>query len=97
MKFMIQKKKPELNDWTNVQSINSENERKAAEDYLWREYENSVTNSDWNNESGISVMVINGNRPAEVQQRVEKRPLPSPFGDLGVGASPGKSHNFGTA
>ena len=37
--------------------------------------------------SGISVMVINGNRPAEVQRRVEKRPLPSPFGDLGVGAS----------
>ena len=38
--------------------------------------------------SGISVMVINGNRPAEVQRRAEKRPLPIPFGDLGVGASP---------
>ena len=37
--------------------------------------------------SGISVMVINGNRPAEVQRRAEKRPLPNPFGDLGVGAS----------
>lgn len=38
--------------------------------------------------SGISVMVINGNRSAEVQRRTEKRPLPNPFGDLGVGASP---------
>ena len=37
--------------------------------------------------SGISVMVINGNRPAEIQWRAEKRPLPNPFGDLGVGAS----------
>lgn len=37
--------------------------------------------------SGISVMVINGNRSAEVQRRAEKRPLPNPFGDLGVGAS----------
>ena len=37
--------------------------------------------------SGISAMVINGNRPAEVQRRAEKRPLPNPFGDLGVGAS----------
>ena len=37
--------------------------------------------------SGISVMVINGNRFAEVQRRAEKRSLPNPFGDLGVGAS----------
>lgn len=37
--------------------------------------------------SGISVMVINGNRSAEVQRRAEKRPLPNPLGDLGVGAS----------
>ena len=37
--------------------------------------------------SGISVMVINGNRSAEVQRRAEKRPLPNPFGGLGVGAS----------
>ena len=34
--------------------------------------------------SGISVVVINGNRSAEVQRRAEKRPLPNPFGGLGV-------------
>ena len=45
--------------------------------------------------SGISVMVINGNRSAGVQRRAEKRPLPSPFGDLGVGASLGHLHESG--
>ena len=44
--------------------------------------------------SGISVMVINGNRSAEVQRQAEKRPLPNPFGDLGVGASLLKIYPF---
>lgn len=37
--------------------------------------------------SGISVMVINGNRSAGVQRRAEKRPLPNPRRDLEGGAS----------